>query len=53
LHVEIAGASAMSLSNGETVWLEAGREWKIILPRQDKPTQFLMIRFKDAAAAKP
>jgi hypothetical protein len=54
LHVEIAGAAAMSLSNGETVWLEAGRDWKIILPRQDEPTQFLMIRFKDAAdAAKP
>jgi len=54
LHVEIAGESARSLSNGETVWLEAGKEWKIILPRQDKPTRFLMIRFKDAdAAAKP
>ncbi len=54
LHVEIAGKSAKSLSNGETVWLEAGKEWKIILPRQDKPTRFLMIRFKDAdAAAKP
>ena len=51
LHVEIAGESARSLSNGETVWLEAGKEWKIILPRQDKPTRFLMIRFKDAAAA--
>jgi len=54
LHVEIAGESARSLSNGETVWLDAGKEWKIILPRQDKPTRFLMIRFKDAdAAAKP
>jgi len=51
LHVEIAGESARSLSNGETVWLEAGKEWKIILPRQNKPTRFLMIRFKDAAAA--
>ncbi|MGB2898202.1 MAG: hypothetical protein WBB89_02980 [Candidatus Acidiferrum sp.] len=54
LHVEIAGESARSLSNGETVWLDAGKEWKIILPRQDKPTRFLMIRFKDLdAAAKP
>ena len=54
LHVEIAGESAKSLSNGETVWLEAGKEWKIILPRQDKPTRFLMIQFKDATtSAKP
>jgi hypothetical protein len=54
LHVEIAGESAKSLSSGETLWLEAGKEWKIILPRQNKPTRFLMIRFKDtAAAAKP
>jgi hypothetical protein len=54
LHVEIAGESAKSLSNGETVWLEAGKEWKIILPRENKPTRVLMIRFKDtAAAAKP
>jgi len=54
LHVEIAGESAKSLSNGETVWLEAGKEWKIILPRQDKSTRFLMIRFKNAdPAAKP
>jgi hypothetical protein len=52
LHVEIAGESAKSLSNGETVWLEAGKEWKIILPRQDKPTRFVMIRFKDADADK-
>jgi hypothetical protein len=51
LHVEIAGESAKSFSNGETVWLEAGKEWKIILSRQNKPTRFLMIRFKDAAAA--
>jgi hypothetical protein len=52
--VEIAGESAKSLGNGETVWLEAGKEWKIILPRQARPTRFLMIRFKDAdAAAKP
>jgi quercetin dioxygenase-like cupin family protein len=54
LHVEIAGESAKSVSNGETVWLDAGKEWKIILPRQDKPTRFLMIRFKDTdSAAKP
>jgi hypothetical protein len=51
LHVEIVGESAKSFSNGETVWLEAGKEWKIILPRQDKPTRFLMIRFKDANSA--
>jgi hypothetical protein len=54
LQVEITDESAKSLSNGETAWLEAGKEWKIILPRQGKPTRFLMIRFKDAdAAAKP
>lgn len=54
LHVEIAGESAKSFSNGETVWLEAGKEWKILLPRQNKPTRFLMIRFKDATTiAKP
>jgi hypothetical protein len=52
LHVEIAGESDKSLSNGETVWLEAGKEWKIILPRQEKPTRFVMIRFKDADADK-
>jgi hypothetical protein len=52
LHVEIAGESVKSLGNGETVWLEAGKEWKIILPRQDKPARFLMIRFKDADANK-
>jgi hypothetical protein len=50
LHVEIAGESAKSLTNGETIWLEAGKQWKILLPRQNKPTRFLMIRFKDAAA---
>ena len=54
LHVDIAGESAKHLSNGETAWLEAGKEWKIILPGQNKPTRFLMIQFKDAAApAKP
>ncbi len=54
LHVDIAGESAKHLSNGETAWLEAGKEWKIILPGQNEPTRFLMIQFKDAAApAKP
>jgi hypothetical protein len=51
LQVEISGESPKFFSNGETVWLEAGKEWKILLPRQNKPTRFLMIRFKDAAAA--
>lgn len=54
LHIEIAGESAKSLSNGETIWIDAGKEWKISLPRQDKPTRFLTVRFKDAEApAKP
>jgi hypothetical protein len=54
LHVEIAGESAKLLGNGETVWLEAGKEWKIILPRQNKPARFLTIRFNDAdSAGKP
>jgi hypothetical protein len=54
LHVEVAGEPAKTFGNGETVWLEAGKEWKIILPRQDKPTRFLMIQFKNAdVAAKP
>ncbi|HKV64173.1 MAG TPA: hypothetical protein VJO16_19865 [Candidatus Acidoferrum sp.] len=54
LQVDIAGESAKSLTNGETIWLEAGKEWKILLPRQNKPARFLMIRFKDAATtAKP
>jgi hypothetical protein len=54
LRVEIAGESAKTFGNGETVWFEAGKEWKIILPRQDKPTRLLMIQFKNAdVAAKP
>jgi len=54
LHVEIAGEPAKSLSNGETVWVGTGKEWKIILPRQDRPTRFLMIQFKNAeVVAKP
>jgi len=51
LHVEITGESAKSLSNGETVWIDAGKEWKMVLPRGDKPTRFLMIRFKDDASS--
>jgi hypothetical protein len=54
LHVEIAGEPAKALNNGETVWVGAGQEWKIILPRQDKATRFLMIQFKNAEnTAKP
>jgi hypothetical protein len=54
VHVEIAGESGKYLNSGETAWIEAGKEWKVVLPRQNKPTRFLRIRFKDAdATAKP
>lgn len=54
VHVEIEEEAEHSLQNGESVWIEAGKDWRIVLQKEDRPTRFLMIRFKDAdAAAKP
>jgi hypothetical protein len=53
-HVEVEGEAEHSLESGESLWIEAGKDWRIVLPKESKPTRFLMIRFKDPdAAAKP
>jgi hypothetical protein len=54
VHVAVEEEGEHSLESGESVWIETGKDWKIILPKQDKPTRFLLIRFKARdAAAKP
>src|SRR5262249_54590702 len=51
VNVEIAGESIKALQGGEAVWIDTGKKWKIVLPRQKKPTRFLTIRFKDTDPA--
>jgi hypothetical protein len=54
VHVEVEEEAEHSLESGESIWIEAGKDWRIVVPKENKPTRFLMIRFKDAdAAAKP
>jgi hypothetical protein len=54
VHVEVEEEAEHSLQSGESIWIETGKDWRIVVPKENKPTRFLMIRFKDAnAAAKP
>jgi hypothetical protein len=53
MHVQVEEEPDRFLKSGETLWIDAGTDWKITLPSGDTPTRFLVIRFKDAAAAKP
>jgi quercetin dioxygenase-like cupin family protein len=51
VNVGIEGESTKALRGGEAVWIETGKKWKIVLPRRNKPTRFLTIRFKDTDPA--
>jgi quercetin dioxygenase-like cupin family protein len=53
VHVEVEEEAEHSLESGKSIWIEAGKDWSIVVPKENKPTRFLVIRFKDTAAAKP
>jgi hypothetical protein len=44
------GESMKSVKSGEISWLEPGKNWKLQIPKANKPMRFFLIRFKDADA---
>jgi hypothetical protein len=51
MHVQVAGEPDRFVKSGEMLWIDAGTDWKIVLPSGDTPTRFHVIRFKDTGAA--
>jgi hypothetical protein len=51
LQVETLGEPSKAVHGGETLWLAAGKGWKIVTPGEHKVTRFLLIRFKDGDGA--
>jgi len=51
VNVGIEGESTKALQSGEAVWIETGKKWKVVLPRGNRATRFLTIRFKDTDPA--
>ena len=52
LKVDVPREHSKSLHGGEVLWLDAGKEWRIVTPGDRKVTRFLLISFKDSDATK-
>jgi hypothetical protein len=48
LQVDSPEESPKRLHGGEILWLEAGKEWRIVTAGDHKVTRFLLIQFKEA-----
>ncbi len=52
VHVEVEQEADHFLESGESIWIETGKDWRIVVPKENKPTRFLVIRFKHGETAK-
>jgi quercetin dioxygenase-like cupin family protein len=48
LQVQRSAEPSMMMHAGELLWLDAGKQWTIVTPGEQKVTQFFLIRFKDS-----
>jgi len=52
LQVDVSGEPSKKLHGGEVLWLDAGKNWRIVSTGDHKITRFVLIEFKDSDGTK-